>query len=289
MCLSKVGLVLEGGANRGIFTAGVLDCLKEHNIYLPYVVSVSVGTCNAIDYISRQVGRTRTCMIPKGRNIPPICWRNIFTKKSIINLDLVFDEYPNHLVPFDYETFWSSDIVSEYVVTNCLTGKAEYFSPPESRNAKKLMDICRASCSMPYLLPEIFLDGVPYLDGGCADPIPFKHAIKQGYEKNIVVVTREKGYYLEDKARWMLRLESLLYRKYPDFVQLISDSNRRYREILTEMNTLERQGKLLVIRPTKVLVSRLDNNEKRLENFYKQGYDIAKNRLVEIQQFIVGK
>lgn len=286
ICLAKVGLVLEGGANRGIFTAGVLDCLKEHNIYLPYVVSVSVGTCNAIDYISRQVGRTKTCMIPKGRNTPPICWRNIFTKKSIINLDLVFDEYPNHLVPFDYETFWNSDIVSEYVVTNCLTGKAEYFSVPEYHNAKKLMAICRASCSMPYLLPEIYLDGVPYLDGGCADPIPFEHAIKQGYEKNIVVATRDHGYSLGDKARWMTKLDSLIYKKYPNFAQLVSDSNRRYREILRKLNILEQQGKLLVIRPMKVLVSRLDNNENRLEEFYKQGYDIAKSRLDEIHRFI---
>ena len=157
--MKKIGLILEGGANRGIFTAGVLDLFKSKDIYLPYVVSVSVGTCNAIDYVSKQFGRTKECMIPNGRNVPPVSIQNIPKKKTMINLDMVFDEYPNHLVPFDYATYWSSDIISEYVVTNCITGQAEYLS--EKQDAKRLMNICRASCSMPYLSPITMLDGIP--------------------------------------------------------------------------------------------------------------------------------
>ena len=93
--LKEVGLILEGGANRGVFTAGVLDFFKSKDIYLPYVVSVSVGTCNAIDYVSKQFGRTKECMIPNGRNIPPISLCNVLKKKTMVNLDMVFDEYPN--------------------------------------------------------------------------------------------------------------------------------------------------------------------------------------------------
>lgn len=284
--MQKVGLVLEGGANRGIFTSGVLDCLKENDIYLPYVVSVSVGTCNAIDYVSRQFGRTRDCMIPHGRNIPPICWRNFFTKKSIVNLDMVFDVYPNRLVPFDYESFWNSEIISEYVATDCLTGKAEYFSMAGCRDDKRLMEICRASCSMPYVLPEVYIDGVPYLDGGCSDSIPFRRAMELGYERNIVVVTREAGYTPKPKAGWLKAIDRTMYGKYPKLVQLLKDSDRRYCKQLNELNRLEREGRLLVIRPVKVLAGRLESNQSHMEEFYRQGYDITKNRLDEIRKFI---
>lgn len=284
--MQKVGLILEGGANRGIFTSGVLDCFKENDVYLPYVVSVSVGTCNAIDYVSRQFGRTKACMIPHERNVPPICWKNIFTKKSIVNLDMVFDEYPNRLVPFDYETFWNSQIISEYVATNCLTGRAEYFQVPDNRDAKRLMEICRASCSMPYVLPEVYIDGVPYLDGGCADSVPFRHAIELGYEKNIVVVTRASGYAPGNKARWIKRLEQVMYGKYPNLVKLLAQSDVKYREMLKEMDILERQGKLLVIRPAKELAGRLESDQNRMEAFYKQGYDLTNCRMDEIRKFI---
>lgn len=285
--MKKVGLVLEGGANRGIFTSGVLDCLQENNIYLPYVVSVSVGTCNAIDYVSKQIGRTRKCMIPYGRNIPPISWKNIFAKRSIINLDMVFDEYPNNLVPFDYDTFWRSDIVSEYVATNCITGEAQYFSVPQGRDGHRLMEICRASCSMPYILPEIYIDGVPYLDGGCADSIPFMRAIESGYEKNIVVVTREDGYLPGNKAEIIKKIERLMYKKYPNLIKLMANSGSRYRETLKEMDKLEKQGKLLVIKPTKILAGRLEWNPNHMEAFYRQGYELTMSRLGEICDFIM--
>ncbi|OUP78736.1 hypothetical protein B5F08_06600 [Anaeromassilibacillus sp. An172] len=134
--MNKIGLVLEGGANRGIFTSGVLDCFRNYNVYFPYIISVSVGCCNALDYVSKQLGRTRECMIPNGRNIPPINLRNLMINKSIINLDLVFDEYPNKLVPFDFNAYFESSVESEYVVTNCNTGRAEYLS--ENREKKDL-------------------------------------------------------------------------------------------------------------------------------------------------------
>lgn len=284
--MSQTGLILEGGANRGIFTSGVLDCLQDHSIYLPYVLSVSVGTCNAIDYVSKQRGRTRACMIPRGRNIPPICWKNIFIKGKLINLDMVFDEYPNRLVPFHYEAFWDSGIKSEYVVTNCLTGRAEYFSVPLDKDAKRLMNICRASCSMPYLLPEVYIDGIPYVDGGCADPIPFRHAMEIGYEKNVVVTTRTFEYVPGRKSSQLRRINRCLYRRYPKLAETLVDSDIRYEKRLKDMSNLEKEGKLLVIRPTKELVGRLENSQTRMEAFYRQGYELAERRLEEVYNFI---
>lgn len=274
---------MEGGANRGIFTAGVLDLFKKENIYLSYVVSVSVGTCNAIDYVSKQFGRTKECMIPNGRNVPPISIQNIPKKKTMINLDMVFDEYPNRLVPFDYATYWSSDIISEYVVTNCITGKAEYLS--EKQDAKRLMNICRASCSMPYLSPITMLDGIPYLDGGIADAVPIRHARSLGYEKNIVILTREKGYCKRDLGIFNI-VDKMLYKEYPQLIHQLKNRIANYNKSLEILKKLEERKDVLIIRPSKVLVERIGNNARLLNQFYQQGYQIGKKRLREIREFI---
>jgi predicted patatin/cPLA2 family phospholipase len=280
----KVGLILEGGANRGIFTAGVLDFFKEHDIYLPYVVSVSVGTCNAIDYVSRQIGRTRDCMIPAGRNIPPISCRNLPKTGTIINLDMVFDEYPNGLVPFDYAEYKNSNIVSEYVVTNCMTGKAEYLS--ETTDGKRLMNICRASCSMPYIMPEVTLDGKCYLDGGISDPIPIKHAIELGYDKNIVVLTRNRSGIRGEDKRSLKLLSRMMYRRYPKLVMQLDKRIKEYNRRIRYIDRLEKGGHVLVIRPEAVMAKTMDNNERRLNNFYRHGYELAESRYNEILEFI---
>lgn len=281
--MKKIGLILEGGANRGIFTSGVTDCLKEHDIYLPYVISVSVGTCNAIDYVSRQVGRTKSCMIPEGRNIPPINWRHILKKGSMINLDMVFDEYPNRIVPFDYDTYFSSEIRSEFVVTNCNSGRAEYLS--EGKVKKRLMNICRASCSMPYLCEMTKLDGNLYLDGGISDAIPIRHAIGEGFKKNIIVLTREKGYSKKD-SRMLKIFSRILYRKYPELIRLLDNRIQRYNDTMDYIQQLERKKEVLVIRPEKVLVNRTSNDTQKMKQFYMQGYKITKERLQEIRKFI---
>lgn len=281
--LRQIGLILEGGANRGIFTAGVLDLFKNEGIYLPYVVSVSVGTCNAIDYVSKQFGRTKECMIPNGRNVPPVSIQNIPKKKTMIDLDMVFDKYPNRLVPFDYAAYRSSDIISEYVVTNCITGKAEYLS--EKHDAKRLMDICRASCSMPYLSPIMMLDGIPYLDGGIADAIPIRHARNLGYEKNIVILTREKGYCKKDLGILNI-MDNVLYRKYPKLIHQLKSRIIRYNRTIELLKELEERKEVLIIRPSKVLVGMAENNTRLLNQFYQQGYQIGKRRLREIQKFI---
>lgn len=281
--MKKIGLILEGGANRGVFTAGVLDFFMEQELYLPYVAAVSVGSCNAMSYVSKQIGRTKSCMIPGKRNIPPIHWRHIKSKKTLIDLDLVFDDYPNRLVPFDYKTYFTSSIICEYVVSNCVTGKSEYMS--ERKDGKKLMEICKASCSMPYISPMMKLNGIPYLDGGISDAIPINHAMALGYEKNIVILTREKGYRkkISNKAHLF---NKLFYRKYPKLIAMLESRKIRYNKVMDELERLEAQGKVLIIQPTKIIVGRMDNHQEHLEEFYQQGYQLAKTRLEEIKNFI---
>ena len=152
MTIKKATLVLEGGATRGIFTSGALDYLMERDLYFSDVIGVSAGSCNAVDYVSRQPGRTRDCMIPtdkEGKYYYGI--RDFVKEKSLMNMDLIFDKYPKELLPFDFETYFASEMECELVVTNCITGAAEYLS--EDKDPERLMKICRASSSMPLAAP----------------------------------------------------------------------------------------------------------------------------------------
>ena len=134
--MEKATLVLEGGATRGVFTSGVLDYLMEKELYTSHVIGVSAGSCNGVDYISRQIGRTKECMIYDDDEFDYYFGvRKVVKEKSVLNMDLIFDKFPNEIYPFDYDTYFQSDIKAEWVVTNCETGKPEYKDHREDREA----------------------------------------------------------------------------------------------------------------------------------------------------------
>ena len=144
--MQKGTLVLEGGATRGVFTSGVLDYLMEQDMYMSHVIGVSAGACNAVDYVSRQPGRTKDCMIPTDKSGNYYYGIRKFVKeRSLMNMDLIFDIFPNQIYPFDYDTYFGSQIECELVVTNCLTGRAEYLK--ERSQKERLMKICKKRVS----------------------------------------------------------------------------------------------------------------------------------------------
>ena len=151
--MQKVALILEGGAKRGVFTSGVLDYLMEQEYYIPHVIGVSAGSCNAVDYVSRQPGRTKACMIRSGEDGKIINFHNFFQTKSLLDMDLIFERDPKELHPFDFDTYFASDMTCEIVVTNCESGQAEYYS--EKEDGDRLMQLCRASSSMPLVTPMV--------------------------------------------------------------------------------------------------------------------------------------
>lgn len=281
--MKNCGLILEGGANRGIFTSGVLDCFQENNIYLPYVLAVSVGSCNALDYVSKQIGRTKSCFIPKGNITPPIHIKHILSVKNIINFDLEFNTFPNKLIPFNYDSYFESGITCEYVITNCLTGKAEYLS--ETKNKEMLMNICKASCSMPYICSPVVINNTPYLDGGVADAVPIRHSIEKGFKKNIIVLTRQSN-YSKKSNNLLYHINKKLYLQFPNLVPLLNKRIDNYNKLIAYAESLEKSGDVLIIRPEKVIVNRLEHNLQRMEEFYAQGYGVAKQLLPRIKQFL---
>lgn len=280
------GLILEGGSKRGVFTSGILDYFMEKGLYFPYVIGVSAGSCNALGYVSRQPERTKRCMIDFLRAGNYIGVKNIAKQKSIMDMDLIFDIFPNSVIPFDYGTYFESEQICKIVTTNCLTGKSEYLS--ESENKNRLMAITRASCSIPIISPPVLVDGIPMLDGGMADSVPIRQAIKDGCKRNVLILTRNKGYRKVPSRRVNKASEILYGKRYPNLVHTIKTRYKRYNKTMEYIEKLEEAGKIFVIRPQVAPVKNMERHPDVLQSFYEHGYEYAAQVYDDILQFIKG-
>lgn len=269
---ANTGLVLEGGGLRGVFTCGVLDCFMNHGIRFPFTVGVSAGACNGLSYMSGQRGRAKVSNIDLMDEHHYIGFKYLFTQRCIMDFKLLFEDFPERIIPYDYDTYFSNPDRFVMVTTNCLTGKAEYFE--EKSSSKRVMDIVRASSSLPFVSPVSYVDGVPMLDGGIADSLPVEYAMNQGYEKLVVVLTRNKGYRKKDSKMLAARM---FYRKYPNLQKALSERNAVYNRTMDLIERLEDEGRITVIRPLKPIeVSRMEKDTSKLTALYQEGYDIAK-------------
>lgn len=269
---TKIGLVLEGGGMRGVFTSGALDCFMDRNVYFPYIIAVSAGACNGLSFVSRQRGRARFSNIDLLDKYNYIGLKQLLTKRNILDFELLFHTFPSEIIPYDYDTYFNSPGRYVIVTTNCLTGCPEYLE--EKRDKDRLYNICRASCSLPVLCPVVEVDGVPMLDGGIYDPIPIRKAIDDGCGKNIIILTRNRGYRKKEKNT---SLPWFIYRKYPAIRQQLKIRTRQYNETLAYIEQLEEEGKVFVIRPMKtVTVGRLEKNIEKLTALYNEGYECAR-------------
>lgn len=283
MAKKEAALVLEGGGTRGVFTAGVLDYLMEKEVKFPYVIGVSAGACNAIDYVSKQIGRTKDCTIIQDRKNRYIGTKDALKKGYLFDMDRLFDEYPNRLFPFDFDTYFASDIQCEVVVTNCLTGEAMYLS--EKQDKERLLTICRASSSIPLISPVVDVDGIPCVDGGVADSVPLIHSMKLGHQKNVVVLTRNKGYRKKAPGKSRLLYTAAL-KKYPNLLNALLNRYRNYNRVMELVEKWEEEGHIFVIRPEVEPVSRTEQNVEKLTEFYDHGYQLMKQRMEEMQAYL---
>lgn len=273
--MDKTGLVLEGGGMRGVFTCGVLDYFLDQGISFPYTVGVSAGACNGLSYMSGQRGRAKYSNIDMMEKYQFIGMKYLWTQHSILDQKLLYQDFPERLVPYDFEAYSNNPGEFEMVTTNCLTGKACYLS--EKKDWDRMIAIARASSSLPYVCPIAYVDGIPMLDGGIVDSIPVERARSLGYEKNVVVLTRNKGYRKKTKD---LRIPYFIYKKYPRLRVVLSRRCSCYNEQLELVERLEEEGKIIVIRPENpVVVDRIEKNIKKLEDLYQEGYECARKVL----------
>ena len=267
----RSGLILEGGGMRGVFTCGVLDSLMDRGIRFPYTIGVSAGACNGLSYLSRQRGRAKYSNIDLLEKHRYIGLKHLILKGNIMDFDLLFEEFPNRILPYDYAAYASTEERYEMVTTDCLTGCACYWE--EKHSPERIIEIVRASSSLPFVCPIACVDGRPMLDGGIADSIPLERARALGYSDNVVVLTRNKGYRKPEKPT---PVPFPFYRKYPALREAIARRNHLYNEQIARIEALERRGELTVIRPqAPILIGRLERDTRKLLDLYEEGYRLA--------------
>lgn len=278
----KTGLVLEGGAQRGIFTAGAVDALMEAGIHLPYVIGVSAGACNAMNYVSGQIGRSKNCMLPMADGTY-FGGRELLKSGHFMNLQKVFFQYPLRPYPFDYERYFASDIESEFVATALSDGRPRYFQVKHC--PRRLSFVGMASCSMPIVSKPVSIDGALYMDGGISDSIPIQRALDKGCDKCIIILTRLKDTSpsVPDAMKQLYRRR---YAKYPAFAESLCNRPERYKSQIALAEQLEREGKAIVIRPELPPVGRMESDRDKLIAFYIHGHEQVMNRLPEIKAFL---
>lgn len=268
---NNTGLVLEGGGLRGVFTCGVLDCFMDHGIRFPFTVGVSAGACNGLSYMSGQRGRARSSNIDLMEKHHYVGFKYLITQGCIMDYKLLFEDFPEKIIPYNYDAYFSNPDRFVMVTTNCLTGEAEYFE--EKSSSERVMSIVRASSSLPFVSKITYVDGVPMLDGGIVDSIPVQYALDQGYEKPVVILTRNKGYR---KKEGKMRIAKAFYRKYPELQKALSVRNIRYNQTMNLIEKLEAEGRITVIRPIRPIeVGRIEKDTTKLAALYQEGYEVA--------------
>lgn len=267
----ETGLVLEGGGMRGVFTSGVLDAFMKHGFYFRYVVAVSAGACNGMSYISRQPRRARISNIDFLAKYDYIGLKHLVTQGCIFDQKLLYDRFPNELIPFDYDEFFRHSEGFEMVATNCLTGRPVYLT--ETKDAQRACDMVRASSSLPYVSKIVNIDGQPLLDGGIIDSIPVMRAIETGHRYNVVISTRNYGFREAEKDR---KIPHFIYKNYPRLRVVLSHRVKAYNQQLQLIEDLEAKGDIVCIRPQQPMeVRRIEKDTAKLERLYEEGYKLG--------------
>jgi len=264
-------LILEGGGMRGVFTCGVLDNFMERGIRFPFTVGVSAGACNGLSYMSGQRGRAKYSNIDLLEKYHYVGLKYLFTQRNIMDFKLLFEDFPERIIPYDYDAYFRCSERFVMVTTNCITGEANYFE--EKSSPKRVMEIVRASSSLPFVSPISYVDGIPMLDGGIADSIPIIYTRQLGFTNNFVVLTRNRGYRKEIKRQPYIKL---FYGKYPKLREAIANRNAIYNRTLDYIEEMEDKGEILVVRPVKPIeVDRIEKDADKLRRLYEEGYALA--------------
>ncbi len=277
------GLLLEGGALRSVFTAGVLDFFMDQDFYVPNVVAVSAGAYAGMNYVAKQRGRTADTNIETFRHTKYVGFKTLLRTGELFDMDLLFHEFPNGDKPFDYDTFSTSEQHFLMSTVDCTTGEPVYYS--QFNDKEQLMRIARASNSLPFISKIVDINGVPMLDGGMYDAIPIDKALEEGIDKIIVIFTRTGEYRKKKRYLYMFFLR-MLYRKFPKFVKMVESRPQRYNDAIDRINQLEQEGKAFVIRPIEKPVANNETNPDKLMKFYEHGYQCAKERFEALKKFL---
>ena len=277
----RVGLVLEGGAMRGMFTAGVLDVFMENNIKVTDIVGVSAGTLFGINYVSKQPKRALRYNLRYINDNRYMSIKSLMRTGNLINKDFTYYKLPFQLDVFDNKTFKQSDINFFATVTNIETGEAEFI---KIEDAFKQMETLRATSALPFISEIIEINGKKYLDGGIANSIPVDYFEKQNYDKIIVILTRPIDYRKKKSAGVQFKVA---YGKYPKLIEKLENRYQDYNNTVERIVELEKQGKVLVIRPDEeITIKRLEKDTDKLQHVYDLGIKNGKESIERVKNYL---
>ncbi|KAE9531719.1 patatin family protein [Ursidibacter arcticus] len=280
----KIGLVLEGGAMRGMFTAGVLDVFLDEQVKIDSIVSVSAGALFGANFPSQQKGRAlryNKQFLNDKRYISLQSW---LTTGNVVNKEFAFYDVPFKYDPFDNERFKQSGIDFYATVTNVVTGKAEYIKIDDPFGQ---MEALRATSAMPYVSRVVEYNNQLYLDGGIADSIPIEKCQALGVDKMIVILTRPLEYRKTPSNKLMSKL---FYYRYPNLARTLDNRYQEYNQKVEKIIELEKQGKIFVIRPSQTLaIKRIEKDLSKVQAMYDLGVSDAKNIMSRLNQYLLGE
>ncbi len=278
----KKGLVLEGGAMRGLFTAGIIDVMMEAGLEPDGLIGVSAGAAFGCNYKSRQPGRVIRYNTRFAHDKRFCSWQSWWKTGDLYNAQFGYHRIPTELDVFDNVTFNSSPMAFYVVCTDVLTGKAIYKRLDKSNHLT--YDWIRASASMPLASKVVELEGQKVLDGGVADSIPLEYFESIGYQRNVVILTQPQGFV--KKHNRLMPLMRIALRKYPNMIQALDTRHEMYNAQLEYVSEAERTGRALVIRPDSPLpIGHISHDEEEMFRVYEMGRDMGQRKLKEIQQF----
>ena len=277
----KTGLVIEGGGVRGIYAAGVLDVFMEQDLSFDGVIGVSAGAIHGCSYLSNQKGRSlryymNYCNDPRFMSI-----KSWITTGDIVGAEFCYHEIPDKLDIYDHDAFLKNDTPFYVTCSNVETGKAEYIQLTDMRTQ---IDYLRASASLPYFSRIVEMDEKKLLDGGATDSIPVDAFMELGYEKNVLILTRDIEYR---KSPELSFLPKIVYRKYPAFAKALLNRHTAYNKTIERILELEKQGKVFVIRPEEPLnIGRMEKDPENVQRVYDIGYADAVKQMENLKVWL---
>ena len=279
---SKTGLVLEGGAMRGLFTAGVLDVFMERGIKFDGLIGVSAGACFGCNYKSRQIGRVIRYNKRFARDPRYCSWKSLFTTGDLFGTEFCYRELPQKLDVFDVAAFEANPMEFHIVATDIETGKPVYRKLDRADDTT--LDWIRASASMPLVSRPVEIDGKAYLDGGLSDGIPLKYFESIGFKRNIVITTRPRGYRKFPSGK--IRLLKPFLRRHPAVYEALKTRYVWYNKTLDYINERVAQGEAFLIAPEKPLeISRVCHDPETMQRVYDIGRRAAEQFLDKTKAF----
>lgn len=286
MDLKNAGLILEGGGLRGVYTSGALRFFMDKGLYFPYVIGVSMGACNAANYISRQPERNRIVNIRYVNDFRYLSYCRMLLGGELFGMDFIFDTIPNSLVPFDFNTFLNNRAIFITVVTDCENGEAVFYE--KKGLGKDCLKVLKASCSLPFVAKPVHYQGRVLMDGGLSDSIPIRKSIDDGNTKNVLILTRPKGYRkTASRFAWLTRL---LYPRYRGLHATLSNRHTRYNDTMDLIDQLEKEEKIFIVRPkTGIKAGRVERNKDTLYAAYDKGYDNAASHYSKLRFYLDNK